>query len=69
VGCNGRRRTLGLVYDHGPADVAVVGWEEFVLRQWESILFAYRSWAGLWTLGRRWTDLVEAGAWLLAGSG
>jgi len=49
------------MYDHDPADVAVVGWEEFVLRQWESVFFAYRSWAGLRTLGRRWSDLIEAG--------
>jgi hypothetical protein len=60
VGCDGRRRTLGLVYDHDPADVAFLGWEEFTLQQWESIFFAYRSWAGLRTLGRRWSDLVEA---------
>jgi len=50
-----------LVYDHDPADVAFLGWEEFTLQQWESIFFAYRSWAGLRTLGRRWSDLVEAG--------
>jgi hypothetical protein len=49
------------VYDHDPAYVAVLGWEEFTLRQWESIFFAYRSWAGLRTLGRRWSDLIEAG--------
>jgi hypothetical protein len=49
------------VYDHDPTDVTVVGWEEFVLQQWESIFFAYRSWAGLRTLGRRWSDLIEAG--------
>ena len=50
----------GPVYDHDPADVAILGWEEFTLQQWESIFFAYRSWAGLRTLGRRWSDLVEA---------
>jgi hypothetical protein len=49
------------VYDHDPDDVAVLGWEEFVLRQWESVFFGYRSWAGLRTLGRRWSDLIEAG--------
>jgi hypothetical protein len=56
-----RRRTLGLVYDHDPDDVAVLGWEEFTLRQWESIFIGYRSWAGLRRLGRRWSDLIEAG--------
>jgi len=50
----------GPVYDHDPADVAILGWEEFTLQQWESVFFAYRSWAGLRTLGRRWSDLLEA---------
>jgi hypothetical protein len=49
------------VYDHDPHDVAVLGWEEFTLRQWESVFFGYRSWAGLRTLGRRWSDLIEGG--------
>jgi hypothetical protein len=48
------------MYDHDPADVETLGWEEFTLQQWESIFFAYRSWTGLRTLGRRWSDLVEA---------
>jgi hypothetical protein len=55
------RRTLGLVYDHDPDDVALLGWEEFTLRQWESIFVCYRSWTGLRTLGRRWSDLIEVG--------
>jgi hypothetical protein len=49
------------VYDHDPDDVALLGWEEFVLQQWESIFIGYRSWTGLRTLGRRWSDLIEAG--------
>jgi hypothetical protein len=49
------------VYDHDPDDVAVLGWEEFTLRQWESIFVGYRSWSGRRTLGRRWSDLIEAG--------
>jgi hypothetical protein len=49
------------VYDHDPDDVAILGWEEFAPRQWEPIFFGYRSWAGLRTLGRRWSDLIEAG--------
>jgi hypothetical protein len=49
------------MYDHDPDDVAVLGWEEFTLQQWESIFFGYRSWTGLRTLGRRWSDLIEAG--------
>jgi len=49
------------VYDHDPGDVALLGWEDFILRQWESIFIGYRSWTGLRTLGRRWCDLIEAG--------
>jgi hypothetical protein len=49
------------VYDHDPDDVAVLGWQEFTLRQWEWIFAGYRSWAGLRRLGRRWSDLIEAG--------
>jgi hypothetical protein len=49
------------MYDHDPDDVAILGWEEFTLRQWESIFIGYRSWSGRRTLGRRWSDLIEAG--------
>jgi hypothetical protein len=33
-----------LVYDHDPDDVAVLGWEAFALRLWESVFVGYRSW-------------------------
>ncbi|MBO0816852.1 MAG: hypothetical protein J2P30_17135 [Actinobacteria bacterium] len=49
------------VYDHDPEDVAALGWEEFIARQWESIFAGYRSKTGLRKLGRRWSDLLEAG--------
>lgn len=49
------------MYDHEPGEVAELGWEEFILRQWELIFTGYRSWTGLRTQGRRWTDLIEAG--------
>jgi hypothetical protein len=49
------------VYDHDPEDVAALGWEEFIARQWESIFAGYRSKTGLRRLGRRWSDLLEAG--------
>ena len=39
----------------------MLGWEEFILRQWEPIFTGYRTWTGLRTQGRRWTDLIEAG--------
>jgi hypothetical protein len=49
------------VYDHDPDEVAELGWEEFMARQWDSIFVGYRSWTGLRTMGRRWSDLIEAG--------
>lgn len=52
---------MSLVYDHDSDDVARLGWDEFILRQWESIFTGYRSWAGLRLMGRRWADLIEAG--------
>jgi hypothetical protein len=49
------------VYDHEPEEVEIIGWEEFITRQWESIFVGYRSWTGLRTMGRRWSDLIEIG--------
>jgi hypothetical protein len=49
------------VYDHDPEEVESLGWEEFIARQWESIFTGYRSWTGLRRMGRRWSDLIEAG--------
>lgn len=49
------------MYDNDPDDLALLGWEEFTLRQWESIFSGYRSWTGRRTLGRRWSDLIEGG--------
>lgn len=49
------------MYDHDLEEVESLGWEEFILRQWESIFTGYRSWVGLRTMGRRWSDLIEAG--------
>ena len=57
----GAARIVGLVYDHDPDDVALLGWEEFIARQWEAIFTGYRSWTGLRRMGRRWADLLEAG--------
>lgn len=49
------------VYDHDPEEIARLGWEEFIARQWESIFVGYRSAAGLRKTCRRWSDLLEAG--------
>jgi hypothetical protein len=53
--------SLAHVYDHDPEDVTALGWEEFIARQWESIFAGYRSNTGLRRVGRRWSDLLEAG--------
>ena len=53
--------TLVPVYDHDPEEVASLGWEEFLSRQWESIFTGYRGWAGLRKMGRRWCDFIEVG--------
>jgi hypothetical protein len=55
------RPSVGLVYDHDPEEVEELGWEEFIARQWDSIFTGYRSWTGLRKMGRRWSDLIEAG--------
>lgn len=49
------------MYDHDREDIDALGWEEFILRQWESIFLGYRSTAAVRTVGRRWCDLIEAG--------
>ncbi len=49
------------MYEHDAADVAALGWDEFVLRQWESIFLGYRSNAGIRAVGRRWSDLIQVG--------
>jgi hypothetical protein len=49
------------VYDHDLDELVALGWEEFIARQWESIFAGYRARAGLRRIGRRWSDLFEAG--------
>jgi len=49
------------VYDHEPEDLDVLGWDEFIARQWESIFAGYRGGAGLRKMCRRWSDLIEIG--------
>lgn len=49
------------MYDHDPEDVAALGWEKFIARQWESIFAGYRARAGLRRVCRRWSDLLEVG--------
>lgn len=49
------------MYDHDPQDIDLLGWAEFVARQWESIFAGYRTGSGLRRTGRRWSDLFQAG--------
>ena len=49
------------MYDHDPEDLEILGWEEFIARQWESIFVGYRSSTGLRKMCRRWSDLIEIG--------
>ena len=49
------------MYDHDPDEVSLLGWDEFIARQWESIFVGYRSATGLRKICRRWSDLIEAG--------
>jgi len=49
------------VYDHDEDELEILGWDEFIIRQWGSIFAGYRQWAGLRRIGRRWSDLFEAG--------
>jgi hypothetical protein len=49
------------MYENDPADLAEIGWERFVTSIWESIFVGYRTGRGVRTLGRRWSDLLQAG--------
>jgi hypothetical protein len=49
------------MYDHDPQDIDLLGWPEFIARQWESIFVGYRTGSGLRRTGRRWSDLFQAG--------
>ena len=49
------------MYDHDPEELELLGWEEFIARQWESIFIGYRSWVGRRSMARRWSDLFEVG--------
>jgi hypothetical protein len=49
------------MYENDPADIAEIGWERFVTGIWESIFVGYQTGRGVRTLGRRWSDLLQAG--------
>jgi hypothetical protein len=49
------------VYDHDLEELAALGWDEFMARQWESIFTGYWTRVGLRRICRRWSDLLEVG--------
>jgi hypothetical protein len=49
------------VYDSDLADVEEIGWDRFIYGAWEAIFLGYRSFGGIRSIGRRWSDLLQAG--------
>ena len=49
------------VYEYDDDEVDILGWETFVVRQWELIFAGYAGRAGLRRNARRWADLLMGG--------
>ena len=49
------------MYDSDLADIEEVGWDRFITDAWTRIFVGYRSLTGIRALGRRWSDLLQAG--------
>jgi hypothetical protein len=49
------------VYDNDLADLEEIGWDRFIYGAWEAIFLGYRSFGGIRSIGRRWSDLLQAG--------
>jgi hypothetical protein len=49
------------VYDNDLADIDEIGWDRFIYGAWEAIFLGYRSFGGIRSIGRRWSDLLQAG--------
>jgi len=49
------------MYDGDPEVLEQVGWAQFVTDAWTQIFVGYESMTGIRTLGRRWSDLLQAG--------
>jgi hypothetical protein len=49
------------VYYSETADIEELGWDRFVAGAFEAIFVGYRSTAGIRTICRRWSDLLQAG--------
>ena len=42
-------------------DIEEIGWDRFICGAWEAIFVGYRSTAGIRSIARRWSDLLQAG--------
>jgi len=49
------------VYENDLADIEEIGWDRFVEGAWEAIFLAYRSFDGIRSIGRHWSDLLQGG--------
>jgi hypothetical protein len=49
------------VYYADTTDIEELGWDRFVSGTWETIFVEYRSTAGIRSICRRWSDLLQAG--------
>jgi hypothetical protein len=49
------------VYDNDLTDLEEIGWDRFIYGAWEAIFLGYRSFGGIRSIGRRWSDLLQAG--------
>ena len=49
------------MYYSDPEDIEDLGWDRFMSGAWEAIFLGYRSTAGIRTIARRWSDLLQAG--------
>jgi hypothetical protein len=49
------------VYYGDTTDIEELGWDRFISGAWETIFVDYRSTAGIRSICRRWSDLLQAG--------
>ena len=49
------------MYYSDATDLEELGWDRFISGTWEAIFVDYRSSAGIRSIGRRWSDLLQAG--------
>jgi hypothetical protein len=54
-------RKLPRVYYTDATDIEDLGWDRVVSGIWETIFLAYRGKAGIRSIGRRWSDLLQLG--------